>query len=156
MARTTLKKNTKRSVEPPQEKIDSGTGQLMVAVALSLDILQGIIGILPVVGFILAPLISLFIWLIFWVWLRFHGVSLTKNIKRTVLMWGGFFLELIPILNILPIWTITIFIIVLLVRNQDKRKIKKSIRNTNDAEKREKRYNNIGVPTRHPTIGKRH
>ena len=114
----------------PQERIDSSTGLLMVIVALGFDFFQGIIGILPIAGFILAPLISLFIWLTFWIWLKLHGVNITDKTKRIVIMWGGFLLELIPLLDILPIWTITIFITVLSVQHSDKVKIKEFYKNT--------------------------
>ena len=126
MART----YTKENIVPPKERIDSETGRLMVITALGFDFFQGIIGMLPFVGFILAPLISFLIWLTFWIWLKLHGVSLGDNIKRMAIMFGGFLLELVPILNILPVWTLTIFITVLMVQRDDKRKIKEFYENT--------------------------
>jgi signal transduction histidine kinase len=118
------KKRGLRNIEPPEERIDSSTGKLLVIVAFGLDFFQGIIGALPFVGAILSPMISLLVFLIFWMWLKLHGVSITDSIERIAIMFGGFLVELIPILNILPAWTLTIFITVLLVRNKDKREIK--------------------------------
>lgn len=120
----------KETARPPQERIDPSTWQLMVAVALGLDFFQGIVGMLPFVGQILSPIISLFIFLIFWIWLKLHGVTITDSIKRVAIMFGGFLVELIPILNILPSWTLAIFLTVLLVRNSDKRKLKEFYRDT--------------------------
>ncbi len=131
---TNSKRKPNKNIEPPQERIDKSTGRLMVIVALGFDFFQGIIGVLPVVGFILSPLVSLFIWLTFWIWLKLHGVNVTDKIGRIFIMWGGFFLELIPLLNILPTWTMTIFITVSLIQRDDKRKIKEfyeNLKNTN-------------------------
>ena len=130
MRRKNSKNKSNKNINAPQERIDSSTGLLMVIVALGFDFFQGIIGILPIAGFILAPLISLFIWLTFWIWLKLHGVNITDKTKRIVIMWGGFLLELIPLLDILPIWTITIFITVLSVQHSDKVKIKEFYKNT--------------------------
>jgi len=113
-----------KNVVPPQERIDYGTAQLMAITALFLDFFQGIVGAIPVVGQILSPLISIFIWLTFFVWLKLRGVTITDNIKRLAIMAGGSFLEIIPIINIAPIWTITILITVMLVKVEDKNKIK--------------------------------
>lgn len=109
--------NVARNVEPPKERIDTGTWKLMTAVAIGADLFQVMLGLF-------APLISPFIFLTFWMWLKLHDVSIGDSIKRIAIMWGGFLVELIPVLNFLPTWTLSIFITVLMVRNKDKRKIK--------------------------------
>jgi hypothetical protein len=113
-----------KNVVPPLERIDYSTGQLMAITALFLDFFQGIMGAIPVAGQILSPLISIFIWLTFFVWLKLHEITIIDNIKRLAIMAGGSFLEIIPIINIAPIWTITILITVMLVKVEDKNKIK--------------------------------
>jgi len=122
--------NTRRT-EPPQERIDASTGRTMFIAALGFDFFQGVIGIIPVVGFIISPIISFFIWLTFWVWLKFHGVAIADSIERIALMFGGFLVELIPGLNVLPAWSLVILITVLLVQHRDKKKIKEFYESTN-------------------------
>lgn len=124
----------KENIVPPEERIDLSTWQLMTVASAGADLLQAGLTIF-------APIVSPIIFLTFWVWLKFHGVGISDNIKRIVIMWGGFLVELIPGLNILPAWTLTIFITVLLVRNRDKRKIKEFYKNIADAKTRKKRYN---------------
>ncbi len=117
------------SIEPPQERIDSGTGKLMVAVAFGFDLFQGVVGLTPFVGWVLSPMIGLIIWLTFWIWLKLHGVSVVESVERMAILFGGFLVELVPILNILPVWTLTIFVTVLLVQREDKKKIKEFYEN---------------------------
>ncbi len=127
MASTQFKGN----IEEPQERISSSDGQLMVIVAIGLDFFQGMIGLIPIIGLILSPLLSIFIFLFLWVWLKMHGVGIVDSVERIAIMFGGFLVELIPLLNILPVWTLMIFITVLLVRHSDKRKIDEFYRNAN-------------------------
>ncbi len=120
----------KKNVRPPQERISPSTGKLMIATAFGLDFLQGIIAAIPIAGVIIADLvINPIIIAVFWVWLILHKVHFNNNMRLLALMWGGFFLELIPLLNILPIWTLTIFMTILMVRNKDKKKIKEFYKN---------------------------
>lgn len=136
------RKNFRGNVEPPKERISSSTGNLMVATALGLDLFQGIIAAIPLAGILISDLIiNPIIIAIFWVWFISHKVHFGNNLRRLALMWGGFFLELIPILNILPIWTLTIFMTVLIVRKKDKKKIEEFYKNLRNATMKEKRYN---------------
>jgi len=118
------RKNIKENIEPPQERIDISTWKLMTAASIGADLFQVALGVL-------APLISPFIFLTFWIWLKLHGVSIVDSVERIALMWGGFLIEVIPGLNILPAWTLTIFITVLLVRHNDTKKIKEFYKNIN-------------------------
>jgi hypothetical protein len=127
---TIMASYTQGNTEPPKERIDSTDGQLMVITAFGLDFFQGIIGAIPFAGPIIAPVISLFIWFTFFIWLKLHGVSITDTIERIALMFGGFLLELVPLLNILPIWTLTILITVLLVQRSDRKKREEFYRDT--------------------------
>jgi len=126
------RKNAKENTKSPRERIDSSDGKLMTITALGLDFFQGIIGILPIAGPILTSfIINPIIFLIFWIWLKFHGVSISDSIQRIAIVFGGFLVELIPVLNILPAWTLTIFLTVTLVQRADKKKIKEFYENAN-------------------------
>lgn len=117
--------NARENIALPKERIDSSTGNLMVITALGFDFFQGIIGMLPIVGPMIAGfIINPIVFLTFFVWLKLHGVSIGDSVQRLALMFGGFLIELIPLLNILPAWTLTIFMTVLIVQRSDKRKIK--------------------------------
>lgn len=131
-------------MEPPKERISQSTAQLMVVTALWFDFFQGVIGAVPLIGWIIAPIISFFIWFTFWFWLKLHGVTIADSIKRLALMFVAFLLELTPLLNILPIWTATILITVLLVRHGDKKKMEEFYADTKTSRMKKKRYT---IPT---------
>ena len=84
---------------------------LMFSVALFFDTLQAVFQIAPVLGQILAGLIAIFAFLTLWLWFRLHGIKFSTP-KRSAVMAGGFLIELIPILNILPAWTLAVTLIV--------------------------------------------
>ena len=112
------------NIEPPKERIDSSDGKLMTITALGFDSFQGLMSAIPFAGLILGPLVSFLVWLTFFIWLKLHGVTIGDSVERMAVMFAGFFFELIPLLNILPIWTLTIFITVKLVQRTDRKKIK--------------------------------
>lgn len=98
------------------EKISKITMVAMIAVALFFDGIQfaaGLINFIPFVGFILALVItsgvSIFAWLTFFLWFRLAGSKFDSKIVSTTV--GTFFIELIPILNALPAWTLSIVVI---------------------------------------------
>ena len=126
----------KRNLKPPKERIDSSTGLFMVITALWFDFLQIALGIF-------ALLVTPFMWLTFFVWLKLHKVTIGDSVKRIALMFGGFLVELIPIVNILPAWNLMIFITVLLVQRSDKKKIEEFYKNSK-ASQEKKRYT---IPT---------
>lgn len=89
----------------------------MVSVALAYDGIQALFDLLhliPVVGNIIAAIITALIsvaaWLTFYIWLKMHGVHF-NSAKRILTMGGGFFLELLPVLNMLPAWTLAVVLI---------------------------------------------
>lgn len=139
---------------PPKERIDRGTFLLMITTVVGLEIFQGIVGALPIAGVLLGPMVGFLIWLTFFIWFKLHGVTMGDNIKRMGIMLAGFFFELIPVLNILPIWTVTIFITIVIVRNEDKKKIKDFIKARQSAVDSRKMGYNINTLTKYVVTGK--
>jgi hypothetical protein len=116
--------------EPPKERIDKTKGVLMTSIGFGLDSLQASIGIVPILGFIVSPIISLFIWFFFWTWFKLNGVSIGDSVERIAVMFGGFLVEMIPVLNILPAWTLTVFLTVLIVQRADRKALIEYEKNT--------------------------
>jgi len=91
----------------PEEKkgLDNITIALMISVALFYDILQ-----VPLNFIFMGWLVTIFAFLTFYVWFKIRGLSFATP-KRAMLMGGGFFIELVPLLSVLPVWTLTILIL---------------------------------------------
>lgn len=88
----------------------------MIAVALFFDGTQALvvyIYFIPFVGLVLGPLIaggvSFFAFMTFSLWFRLAGMKFNSKIVSTTV--GTFFIELIPLLNSLPAWTLSVVII---------------------------------------------
>ncbi|MBI2618031.1 hypothetical protein HYW58_01105 [Candidatus Kaiserbacteria bacterium] len=108
--------------ERPQPRIDSGTMVSMVSVAFFFDVVQ-MIFTLTVIGSIVSSVMSIFIWLTFYVWFKKHGIMFMDNLARMIIMWGGFLLELVPVLNIIPGWTFSVSLSLLLIHYEDQRRL---------------------------------
>lgn len=141
-------------MSPPIERIDRSTGLLMIVTAFLLDTIQAALALMPIVGILLGPLMSFIIWLTFFIWLKLHGVTVGDNIKRIGIMLAGFVFESIAILDVLPIWTATILIMVVLVRREDKKKIKDFIKAKQSAVDSRKMGYNINTLTKYVVAGK--
>lgn len=88
----------------------------MIMVALFFDGIQAgtiYIYFIPFVGFVLGPLIaggaSFFAFMTFSLWFKLSGMKFDSKIVSTTV--GTFFIELIPGLNALPAWTLSIVVI---------------------------------------------
>jgi hypothetical protein len=77
---------------------------LMIFTSLCFDGSQAIIGWIPVFGNILADLFSIFVFLTFFLWFKMHGIQMMTT-KRLGSMAGGFIIEMIPYVNLIPAWT---------------------------------------------------
>jgi len=106
------------SIEAPaRTHIDSVKTFFMVGVALMVDFLQMVVGVvafIPFIGIILAPLftflISVTAWVIFFFWFALLNVHFFEKLDAKIVVWViGALLEITP-LGILPIWTATIAI----------------------------------------------
>ena len=80
---------------------------LMIFTALCFDGGQAIVGWIPVVGNIIADIVSLFAFMTFLLWFKMHGIQMLTP-KRFGSLVGGGVIEMIPFLNILPAWTMVV------------------------------------------------
>lgn len=95
----------------------------MIATALFFDGIQaGTIFIYPIpfVGLILGPLIaggvSFFAFMTFSFWFYLVGMKFNGKIVSTTV--GAFFIELIPVLNALPGWTLSVVLVFVLSKTK--------------------------------------
>jgi len=79
----------------------------MIFTALCFDGIQALIGWIPIAGNILADLMSIFIFLTFFLWFYMEGIKMITP-KRMTSMIGGGLIEMIPYLNLLPAWTLVV------------------------------------------------
>ena len=88
---------------------------LMVCVALFFDGIQvGLNIIMLGLGFLVTWIISIWAWLIFYLWFKIKGVNFMRW-SNMLKLHGGGFLEVIPIplLGALPVWTASVVAIIL-------------------------------------------
>ncbi len=88
-----------------------GTTFLLISTALFFDIFQFVINLIPVAGQIISILITGLAFMTFWLWFRIKGLKFNSP-KRVLSMGLGTIIEAIPILNILPGWTISVLLII--------------------------------------------
>ena len=106
-------------------KITVVTFALMIAVALFYDVAQAEVNLLhtvPFVGNTIAwlgtTIIDLYAFLTFFVWFKVKGVSFA-NPKRGLTMAGATLVELIPVLNTVPAWTLAVIICFITTRAEE-------------------------------------
>lgn len=88
-------------------KLSTTQKWLMRITAIFFDILS-LVGLIPVIGWILDWIIWLFANLTFYTWFKAQGMSFTSP-KKLFSFVGGSFVEFLPEISALPMWTITIF-----------------------------------------------
>jgi len=93
------------------EKIGDTTLVFMLIIAGFYDLIQFLISFIPVLGEILSMLISIFAFMTFYVWFKMYGMNFMTP-KRAATMGGGFLIELIPVVDMLPAWTCAVVILV--------------------------------------------
>jgi hypothetical protein len=100
-----------------RKEIANSTLFLMLGVALFYDIVQFVLDLIPIAGWILAEFIALFAFLTFFVWFKLYGRSFTSP-KRFSAMAVGSIIEMVPILNGLPGWTVAVILLVVVERGE--------------------------------------
>lgn len=96
-------------------------GGPMLGISIFIDFLQLILGFL-LIGLFLNPLIAIFAWLIFYLWLKIRGINFTDRMasRFTIILLGGV-IEMIPIVGaLLPGLTLSIFALIVIARHEDK------------------------------------
>ena len=104
-------------------RIDKTTGVVMVAVAVLFDAVNAGLNLIPLLGQVLAVLVSIIAYLTFGFWFLRRGVGFV-NPKRAASFFGSAIIEAIPVLNILPCITVGVALTVLVVQLEDKTGIK--------------------------------
>jgi len=101
-----------------EQRINNVTAIFMIVVALLYDAAQAFLDFI-LIGLAVNWILDIWAWLTFFIWFKLKGVSFA-NPKRAVSLNGGFILELIPAVNVLPIWTAAVIILVITVKTEDK------------------------------------
>ncbi len=98
----------KKTEEEPKNSLPGGTIVLMILTALFFDGLQIALEFVFGLGLVVDSFVSIFAVFTFTVWFKMHNVNFV-NPKRLAAMGGGFFIEIIPGLNALPVWTAAVW-----------------------------------------------
>lgn len=108
--------------EQKEQRIKVWMGLLMIAAALTLDVIETMLD-LGVVGWVLSPLLSAGAGFGFWLWFQILGVSYSSSSKRFVVMGFTSLAEVIPALDTIPIlsffWTVGVLATVLITWAED-------------------------------------
>lgn len=92
-------------------KLKDVTIFLMIGTALFFDFFQTVVGWIPFVGNVAAMIVSGFAFMTFFLWFYLNGISMITP-KRLLAMIGGGIIEMIPYINILPGWTLTVVFLI--------------------------------------------
>lgn len=102
-----------------KQRIGNTQGVLMIGVAVVVDFVQGLLTA-GIVGLIVSTFISIFAWLMFFLWFKLNSIGmLDSGARLAITIWGGAFVEMIPVINVLPAWTISVAIMLFIVRSED-------------------------------------
>lgn len=103
-----------------KRRISSIQAIFMLAVAGVFDLIQFLISFIPYVGWIISVFLSIFVWLTFYMWFKLNGISfLDKGARLAITFFLGAIIEVIPIINILPGWTLSVVLMLLIIRAED-------------------------------------
>lgn len=95
----------------------------MLVVAILFDVVQDALGsidfVLPGLGWLIDCMISIFAWLTFYVWTSMKGWGLSDTLKQMLVNWGLPVIEFIPLLNLLPAWTLKIVLTYSFLKAED-------------------------------------
>lgn len=124
VARVQRRKAMRQKTSSPASKINNVTATFLIIVALIIDGVVATISLLhfiPAIGNVLAIvstiLINIFAWLTFYVWLKIKGVNLISP-KKAAAMLGAGFVGFIPIINILPGWTLAMTVVIIMEKKE--------------------------------------
>ncbi len=101
-----------------ERKINNTTLAFMLVVAGAIDLVQFFLGLL-FVGLFMNWAISIIVWLTFYLWFKIKGVDFFYNPWRVLGFGGGLVAEVVPILNLLPVWTAAVIFVALSQRAEE-------------------------------------
>jgi len=116
----------KNAEVPKTTKISYAAAFFLIGTAIIIDALQFIIGYIPILGQIVGGLMTIGATFGFWLWFKILGVKFSKkqNMGRVI----GIIIEYIPVVNMLPTWTLTVGLLIL--REKMPSKINSSLQKT--------------------------
>jgi hypothetical protein len=104
-------RNGKIKRQPPDSKISYTAAFFLVGTALLIDTMQFLVGIIPILGQIMGVIFTFIATFTFWLWFKLLGVSFDR--KQSLSFMGGSIIEFIPVLGMLPTWTLVIVTVIL-------------------------------------------
>jgi uncharacterized membrane protein len=130
----------------PKERIGSGKEFLMKVVAIGFDTIA-ILGLIPFIGWVFSMLVAIFGSLTFFMWFMMSGVRFIKS-KNIGVVATSAIIEIIPILNILPGFSLSVWRVIKNTKEEDKERNKKNLKKTTkirneEALVKQKYYNKI-------------
>ena len=121
----------------------------LYASALVFDLVQILLDFIAV-GAILGTIITAFAWIMYFIWFKILGVPFTigsgsNSSRRSIAFFAGGIGEMIPLINALPMWTISIAIIISATNKEDAEVAKKNKAKTNSSQKNTPEETNLEV-----------
>ncbi len=101
-----------------KRRISNTTAGLLVIGTLTTELLQAVTNLIGV-GFVLNPIVSIFIWLTAYFIFTTHNVSVFSTRKLTAAL-SSATLEIIPFVAALPAWTLYVLSIIIISRKEDR------------------------------------
>jgi len=92
---------------------------LMIGTALLFDAIQALLLMIPFLGWGMSLLVGIFAWLTFYLWTSIKGWGLSDTIKQFIVQYLIPFIELIPIINVLPTWTLRVILQLSFLKAED-------------------------------------
>lgn len=92
---------------------------LMLIVAAGFDFLQGWLEVIPYIGWILSATLSFVAWISFYLWTSIKGWGLSDTVKKIIVMWAIPVLEFVPLLHLLPGWTLNVLLNISFLKAED-------------------------------------
>lgn len=102
-----------------KQRIEGWMAACLVTFAGSVDLFQALLTFIAV-GVVLAPVISVGVSFILWLWLSMLGVSFITSPKRLATMTVQAVAEIIPGLDALPVLTVGVILLIIITRSEDK------------------------------------
>lgn len=87
-----------------ERKVGLGAAALLILVAGAIDLFQFLITLIPFVGWLITPIISICAAIIFGFWFSYLGIPMLDP-KRVLGTLGTMLGEMVPIINAFPMWT---------------------------------------------------
>jgi hypothetical protein len=104
-----------------RDRLGTFQAVLLNATAIIIDALQLVLGLM-IIGFVLNTLITVMAWLSYFLWYKLLDISfIDAGLRKAVLFMGTGLIEVIPFINGIPTWTLSVILMILIVRHEDAR-----------------------------------